>query len=124
MVIALILCAYAGAYLARARSLARRGRPVPTWRSACFLAGLIVLGLAVSAPVGRLARSRFAAHMAEHLLIGDVAPLLLVLGLTGALVAPVLRIRAMERLRVLTHPVPAILLWGANLMLWHLPVAY
>lgn len=46
------------------------------------------------------------------------------LGLTGPLLAPVLRIRALDRLRVLTHPAPAFVLWAANLYLWHLPWAY
>jgi putative membrane protein len=120
----LIVAAYAGAYLARVRSLARRGRPVPGGRIACFLAGLAVLGLAVSAPVERLATDRLTAHMAEHLLIADVASLLLVLGLTGPLLAPLLRRRWVYRLRVLSHPAVALALWAANLWLWHLPAAY
>jgi putative membrane protein len=80
--------------------------------------------LAVSPPVLDLAGSRFAAHMAEHLLIADVAALLLVLGVTGPLLAPVLRIRLIDRLRVLTHPAIAFALWAANLYLWHLSWAY
>src|SRR5215211_5948467 len=98
------LAAYAVAYGWRARTLARRGRPVPAWRIACFIAGLVVLGAAVSEPVSRLAGERLAAHMAEHLLIADVASLLLVLGLTGPLLAPVLRIPGVDRLRLLGHP--------------------
>src|SRR5919199_3749478 len=121
---ALVLAAYAAAYLLRARTLARRGRPVPRRRVVCFLAGLAVLGLAVSPPVLVLAGDRFAAHMAEHLLIGDLASLLLVLGLTGPLLAPLLRVRAIDRLRVLTHPAVAFALWAGNLWLWHLPAAY
>ena len=84
-----------------------------------------MLALATSAPVDRLADSRLRrAHMAEHLLIADVASLLLVLGLTGPLLAPLLRVRAIDRLRVLAHPVPAFTIWALNLWLWHLAVAY
>jgi putative membrane protein len=119
-----ILAGYAGAYLLRVRTLARRGRPVPAWRAACFLSGLLAVALAVSGPVDRLADEYLSAHMAEHLVIADVASLLLVLGLTGPLLAPLLRFRWVDRLRVLTHPVVALVLWAANLWLWHLPVAY
>ena len=124
MLAALLIGAYAIPYAVRARTLARRGRPVPAWRIWCFAAGLAVLVLAVSPPVLDLAGSRFAAHMAEHLLIADVAALLLVLGITGPLLAPVLRIRAIDRLRVLAHPGIAFALWAANFYLWHLAWAY
>jgi cytochrome c oxidase assembly factor CtaG len=58
--------------------------------------------------------------MAEHLLLGDLAALLLVLGLTGPVLAPVLRIHALRWIRTLAHPVPALALWAANLAAWHL----
>src|SRR5215217_826501 len=121
MAIVAVLAAYAAAYAWRARTLARRGRPVAAWRAACFLAGLVVIGAAVSGPVSRLAGDRLAAHMAEHLLIADLAALLLVLGLTGPLMAPLLRNPILGPLRHLAHPVPALLLWALNLAIWHLP---
>ena len=124
MLAALLIVAYAIPYAARARTLAARGRPVPTWRIWCFGAGLLTLALAISPPVLDLAGDRFAAHMAEHLLIADVAAVLLVLGITGPLIAPLLRIRLVDRLRVLAHPVVAFALWAANLYLWHLAWAY
>ena len=79
-------------YHARVRTLARERRPVPGWRQACFAAGLIVLAIALSAPVDTLADQLLVAHMVEHLLIGDIAALLIVLGFTGPLLAPLLRI--------------------------------
>jgi cytochrome c oxidase assembly factor CtaG len=118
------LLVYAIPYAVRARTLARRGRPVPAWRLWCFGGGLLVLAVAVSPPVDALADSRLSAHMAEHLLIADIASLLLVLGLTGPLLAPLLRVRAVDRLRALSHPVPAFAIWALNLWLWHLAVAY
>jgi len=124
MLAALLIVAYAIPYAMRARTLAARGRPVPTWRIWCFGAGLLTLALAISPPVLDLAGDTFAAHMAEHLLIADVAALLLVLGITGPLIAPLLRIRLVDRLRVLAHPVVAFALWAANLYLWHLAWAY
>src|SRR6202045_181843 len=75
-------------YLARARTLAGEGRPVPTWRQGCYAAGLVVLAVALSPPVGKLSDQLLVAHMAEHLLIGDLAALLIVLGFTGPLLGP------------------------------------
>jgi putative membrane protein len=119
-----LLGAYATPYVLRARTLARRGQPVPLARQACFGAGLALLVAAVSQPFGAAAGERLMAHMGEHLLIGDVAPLLLVLGLTGPLLAPLLRVPGVRRARGLTHPVVAVALWAAGLYLWHLRPAY
>lgn len=110
-------------YVRRASTLARQGRPVPAWRQACFAAGLLVgvLGLAA---LGHLGEERFSAHMAEHLLLGDLGALLLVLGLTGPVLAPVLRVGPLRWLRALAQPVPALLLWTLNLFAWHLAVLH
>jgi cytochrome c oxidase assembly factor CtaG len=57
-------------------------------------------------------------------LIGDIAALLIVLGFTGPLLAPLLRNPVIGRLRVLTHPVVALAAWGVNFYLWHIPALY
>jgi cytochrome c oxidase assembly factor CtaG len=62
--------------------------------------------------------------MVEHLLIGDLAALLIVLGFTGPLLAPLLRIRAIGWLRVFTHPVVAVVAWAVNFYVWHTPALY
>ncbi len=111
-------------YHLRARTLARELRPVPGWRQVSYIAGLVVLEIAVSPPVDTLSDQLLVAHMAEHLLIGDIAALLLVLGLTGPLIAPLLRNRVVSRLRVLTHPVVAIVVWAVNFYAWHIPFMY
>lgn len=111
-------------YRARARRLGHEHRPVPTWRQACYACGLVVLAAALSPPVDDLADQLLVAHMAEHLLIGDIAALLIVLGLTGPLLGPLLRNRVVARLRILTHPVVAVPVWAVNFYVWHLPGLY
>jgi cytochrome c oxidase assembly factor CtaG len=111
-------------YSVRARALAREGRAVPSWRQACYAAGLIVLAAALSTPIDDIADQLLAAHMAEHLVIGDLAALLIVLGFTGPLLAPLLRMRLIGRFRVFAHPVVAIVAWAINFYVWHLPVMY
>lgn len=108
-------------YARRAATLRSAGRPVPPWRQGCFALGLLV-GTAGLVALGELGDERFAAHMAEHLLLGDLGALLVVLGLTGPVLQPLLR-RA-GWLRVLGHPVVAFALWGANLFAWHVPVLH
>jgi cytochrome c oxidase assembly factor CtaG len=114
----------AALYLRRCATLAGTPRQVPGWRKGCFLGGLALIAVALTSPLGHVAEELFAAHMAEHLLMADVAALLLVVGLTGPVLAPVLRIRAFDRLRVLTHPAVALVLWIANLALWHIPALH
>ncbi|HWF33895.1 MAG TPA: cytochrome c oxidase assembly protein [Solirubrobacteraceae bacterium] len=111
-------------YERRCQALAREDRPVPGWRRACFAAGVVVFVAALVPPLGPLSDELLVAHMAEHLLIGDIATLLMVLGLTGPLLGPLLRRRPVARLRVLTHPVVAIVCWAVNFYAWHLPAAY
>lgn len=111
-------------YLRRCATLAGTPRAVPGWRQGCFLGGLGLIAVALTSPLGHMAEEVFWAHMAEHLLMADLGALLLVLGLTGPLLAPVLRIRAFDRLRIVTHPVVALVLWAANLALWHVPVVH
>jgi len=107
-------------YAVRARTLSAQGRPVPGWRRWCFAAGLALIAISLSSPLGSLADELFLAHMAEHLLIADIGALLLVLGITGPLLAPLLRAPVLGWLRVLAHPVPAFGLWAVDLLFWHL----
>jgi putative membrane protein len=111
-------------YHARVRALAERGRAVPGWRQACFAAGLLSLAVALSAPVDSLADQLLVAHMAEHLVIGDISALLIVLGVTGPLLAPMLRVRWLAPLRVFAHPLVALPAWMISFYVWHLPFMY
>lgn len=114
----------AAAYLKRAHTLAGQGRPVPGLRQLSFGAGMVVICVSTSGPVEDQATKLVLAHMVQHLLLADVASLLLVLGLTGPLMQPLLSNRLARPLRVLTHPVVAISLFTFNLFLWHSPPLY
>jgi putative membrane protein len=110
-------------YALRVHALGGTPRAVPAARQASFYGGiaLIVVTLTMT---GRISDELFAAHMAEHLLIGDVGTLLLVLGVTGPVLAPVLRIKAFDRLRALAHPAVAFPLWAVDLYAWHVPALH
>ncbi len=115
----------AGAYAMRAHTLARRNQPVPGWRIALFILGIALLVVALASPIAAVAEAElFSFHMTQHLLLGDLAPLLLLAGLTGPLLRPVLALPGVMRLRVLANPLVAFPVWSANLVLWHLPAMY
>jgi putative membrane protein len=111
-------------YALRVRGLRRRGTPLPWWRPTLFALGVALLVIALVPPLESLADELFAMHMAQHLLLGDLAPLCIVAGLTGPVLRPLLSVRTVQRLRVLAHPLVALPLWAANLLLWHVPALY
>jgi putative membrane protein len=114
----------AGLYAKRSMTLADRGKPVPLWRQLCFAAGLLTIVVALVSPTAHIGEELVIAHMVEHLLLGDFATLLLVLGLTGPLLQPILAIRFFDRLRILAHPLVAFPLWALNFYIWHIPSLY
>ncbi|MFL5886769.1 MAG: cytochrome c oxidase assembly protein [Thermoleophilaceae bacterium] len=111
-------------YRRRCRTLASRGRPVPGWRKACFYAGALVIVVALVSPVDRVAEKLLYVHMVQHLLLGDIAALLIALSLTGPLIQPILRVRPFQVIHTLSHPLVAFPLWALDLYVWHLPVLY
>jgi putative membrane protein len=114
----------ATAYAFRTLILAREGRPVPTWRTLSFALGLLLIAIAFLSPLGRLDSELVLAHMTQHLLMGDLGALLIVLGLTGPLLQPVLHNHWLGWMRHLAHPLVALPLWAVDLYVWHVPVLY
>jgi putative membrane protein len=111
-------------YWHRVMVLSWDDRRVPRWRQICFGAGLATIAIALFSPIGHISDELVIAHMGEHLLLGDVATLLIVLGLTRSLLQPILAIRVFNRLQILTHPAVALPLWAVNLFFWHVPSIY
>lgn len=117
--------ALAAAYALRVGGLAKARRPVPLIRQLSFYLGLAVLLAAFVTPVDAIGENRvFYVHMVQHLMLIDLAPLLLVLGLTGPILRPLLALRGIGRLRVLAHPLPALAIWTTVLYAWHFPGPY
>ena len=118
-------------YLRGVRRVSRGRRPDRKLarRAACFVAGLVVLYVALQSPIDAYADTRLSVHMVQHLLITMVAAPLLVLGAPVTLilraatrafrrrwVVPVLRSRPV---RQLTAPVVswaqfALVLWVSH----------
>ena len=118
------LTALGAMYGIRAANLSREGRRVPTWRIVSYFSGVAIIAVAFVSPVAHLGSELVLAHMIQHLLIGDIAALLIVLGLTRSILQPVMALKAFDRLRFLTLPMVALPLWIANLYIWHIPALY
>jgi putative membrane protein len=112
-------------YGLRVRTLRRRGTPPSAPRVALFALGLALLVAALASPVAAIGEGElFAFHMLQHVLLGDLAPLCLLAGLTGPVLRPLLALRPVERLRVLANPAVALPIWAVNLYAWHVPFLY
>ena len=117
--------------------LRRRGRAdLAGWdRVVVFGLGLAVSLVALISPLDRLAEDKLlSAHMLQHVLIGDMAPALLVFAVRGPLLAfllpatvlaPLARNRGVRKvLGTLLIPWVAFGLWALNLAVWHVPALY
>ena len=70
----------AAAYLAGVRRLRRRGDAWPVGRTLAWLGGCAALLVATSSGIGRYGPAMFSVHMAEHMILSMLVPILLVLG--------------------------------------------
>jgi len=126
VVIALTL--YLGLYLVRWRRARTPGEPHPpsVWRLLVFMTGILVLVAALCSPIDVLGEQILAMHMVQHVLLLDVAPILLILGLTKVLLRPATRrIHWVEqRVGWLALPIFAVVLYTAAMWIWHIPALY
>ncbi len=95
-------------------------------RLTSFLAGMALVLVALVSPVDRLGEQLFLMHMTQHLLLLDLAPILVLLGLTKVLLRPLTRrlVRVEQAAGPLAHPVFAIVLYVVTMALWHVPAMY
>ncbi len=117
-----------GLYLPRWRRARSQdgARAAPVWRLLCFLAGVLAIVIALLSPVDRLGEQLFVMHMTQHLLLLDLAPILLILGLTKVILRPVTRRlqHVEEAAGRLATPVFAVVLYIVSMWLWHVPAMY
>jgi len=91
-----------------------------------FLGGMALVILALCSPIDALGEQLFFMHMTQHLLLLDLAPILVLLGLTKVLLRPLTRrlVRIERRAGPLAHPGFAIALYVTTMAIWHVPALY
>jgi cytochrome c oxidase assembly factor CtaG len=109
----------------RARATAARHRP-GFGRLALFFAGLAAILAALVSPIDGLGDDLLVMHMLQHILLLDIAPILMILGLSKVLLRPLTRrLQTVEhRAGVLAHPAFAVLAYAGFMWLWHVPAMY
>ena len=103
------------------------GRGAGAAQLACFALALAALTAAVVSPIDGLGEDYlFSMHMLQHILLGDIAPVLLLLALSRVIMRPATRrLVAVERaLGRFAHPLTGLFLWFGLIYLWHVPALY
>jgi putative membrane protein len=129
LTVLLALGVYAGIYLWRWRAARReeRGRGAGALHLLAFAAGLAALTAAVVSPIDGLGEDYlFSMHMLQHILLGDLAPVLLLLALSRVIMRPATRrlVRVERALGRFAHPLTGLFLWFGLIYLWHIPALY
>lgn len=123
------LALMAGIYAWRFRDARREagGRGAGPLQALAFAGAMIALLGALVSPLDGLGSDYlFSAHMLQHVLLGDIAPLLLLLSLSRVIMRPATRrlARVERALGPLASPGTAILVWLGTMYLWHVPALY
>lgn len=127
--ILLALASYAGIYAWRFRRARREagGRGAGIAQASAFALALLAFAAATISPVAALGEDHlFSMHMVQHVLLGDIAPALLLLSLSRVIMRPATRrFVAVERaLGRLAHPAAFLVAWLALVYVWHVPGLY
>jgi cytochrome c oxidase assembly factor CtaG len=126
--VVLALLIYLAVYVARWRQARTPTEPHPpsVGRLLVFLLGILALVAALCSPIDQLGEQILVMHMVQHVLLLDIAPILLILGLTKVLLRPATRRihKVEQRAGFLALPIFAVLLYTGAMWVWHIPVLY
>ena len=87
-----------------------------------FGLGLLSLWVALETPIDTISDYYLdSVHMFQHVLLGFIAPPLMLLGLSPGMAA---RLAVVPLIRAVTEPVPAQVIAGGVMVIWHLPPLY
>jgi putative membrane protein len=127
-IVIIALLAYATIYGLRWRTARAEGgaRAAPVSRAVLWGLGILCLAIALISPVDVLGEQLASFHMVQHLLIADLAPIFLTLGLTKWILRPVTRrIHRIERAAgPFGHPAFGVVAYVGAMWFWHIPAFY
>ena len=126
--ILLLLAVATGVYVRRWRQARASDGPrgASGWRLVSFLGGIAMVFIALISPVDVLGSQIFAMHMAQHLLLADLAAILFILGFTKVILRPATRrLQQVERaVGPFAHPAFGAIAYVTVMVVWHIPALY
>lgn len=127
-IVLVALAGYLAVYGARWRRSRQQGgaRAAGAGRLALWVAGVVLLGVALISPIDVLGGQFASFHMVQHLLIADLAPIALTLALSKHILRPVTRrLQRLERAAgPFGHPAFGVVAYVGAMWLWHVPPLY
>ena len=134
MAIVVWLVLLEGLYLRALRVLRGRGVSVPRWQIVAWHTAMALWIVGLLSPIDGLGEDGLAFHMAQHLLIADLAAPLMLVGLRNPMLAfflprpvlvPLARTRPLrEGFRFLRRPLVALPVYVAVLYAWHFSIFF
>jgi putative membrane protein len=128
-ILVVLLLLASGLYLRALRVLRRRRLYVSAWQQAAWWIGIALLTVGMLGPPDAYDDRLLSAHMAQHLLIGDLAAPFLLLGMRAplllfylprpALVALARRRRLRRGFALLRRPLVALPVYVLTIYVWH-----
>ncbi len=112
-------------YVWRSRQAAT-GEEVSGWRKLSFFSGLFLIFASLNGPLHDLSDDYlFSAHMVQHLLLTLAMPPLLIFGVSGWMLRPLLKNRILGPIaRKITKPAWCFTIFNLAIAIWHLPFFY
>lgn len=119
------LAALATLYLWRLRHATADERATVPQRI-LFFSALLVIFASLNGPIHDLSDTYlFSAHMVQHLMLTMLMPPLMIAGVPGWMLRPLLRNRAIASVaRVITRPIACFAIFNVVIAMWHIPMFY
>src|SRR2546423_9610183 len=104
----------------------RLRRPPTDGQKILFVSGLLLMFATLNGPIHDLSDDYlFSAHMVQHLLLTLAMPPLLIAGIPGWMLRPLLRNRTLAAIaRRITKPVFCFVAFNLMIAVWHIPDFY
>jgi putative membrane protein len=118
--------ALAALYIWRAKQVPAGEQAPGGSRKLSFFAGLFLMFACLNGPLHDLSDDYlFSAHMVQHLLLTLVMPPMLIYGVTGWMLRPLLANRILGPIaRKITRPAWCFVIFNLSIAVWHIPYFY
>jgi putative membrane protein len=119
------IAALGAIYIWRARQ-ASAGETLSPWRKLSFFSSLFVMFASLNGPIHDLSDTYlFSAHMVQHLLLTMLLPPLMIVGIPGWMLRPLIQRRVIGAVaRRLTKPAVCFVVFNLTIAVWHIPLFY